>query len=99
MSIRDQELDLVRIAIEENKVLHAILLKAKKNVIESNVKFDQYKRAENMSHMEKCEQEIYDKVEELHDNVRVYAKAISGKFKNSPRLRISLACEWMLRIF
>ena len=78
MSIRDQELDLVRIAIEENKVLHAILLKAKKNVIESNVKFDQYKRPENMSHMEKCEQEIYDKVEELHDNVRAYAKAIQS---------------------
>ena len=33
MSIKEQELDLVRIPIEENKVLHAILLKAKKNVV------------------------------------------------------------------
>ena len=66
----------MRIANEENKVLHAILLKAKRNVKESNVKFDQFKRPENMSHMEKCEQEINDKVEELHDNVRAYAKAI-----------------------
>ena len=56
--------------------MHVILLKAKRNVIEFNVKFYQYKRPENMSHMEKCEQEIYDKVEELHDNVRAYAKAI-----------------------
>ena len=68
----------MRIAIEENKVLHVILLKAKRNVIEFNVKFYQYKRPENMSHMEKCEQEIYDKVEELHDNVRAYAKAIQS---------------------
>ena len=59
MSIRDQELDLVRIAIEENKVLHAILLKAKKNVIESNVKFDQYKRPENMSHIKNVSKKLW----------------------------------------
>ena len=40
MSIKEQELDLVRIAIEENKVLHAILLKAKRNVLEANVNFE-----------------------------------------------------------
>ena len=72
MRIKEQELDLVRVAIEENKVLHAILLQAKRKVIEANVKFEKYKRPENVSHMEKSEKEIYDEVEEMYYNVRAY---------------------------
>ena len=49
--------------------MHAILLKAKRNFIEANLKFDKYERPENMSHMQKSEQEIYDKVEEIHDGL------------------------------
>ena len=52
MRIKEQELDLVRIAIEENKVLHAILLKIKTIVKEADVKFKKYKWPENVSHIE-----------------------------------------------
>ena len=40
--------------------------------------------------MEKCEQEIYDKVEELHDNVRAYAKAIQWQVQELTTIKNKL---------
>ena len=75
MTMKDQQVNMMNTCIEENKVIDAILKKAKRNLIEANILFSKLKDAPE-AHLQDETTKIWDLVETVNENVRAFAKEL-----------------------
>ena len=89
MTMKDQQVNMMNTCIEENKVIDAILKKAKKNVIEANILFSKLKDAPE-DHLQDETSKIWDLVETVNENVRAFAKELQWNVEQMTTIKNKL---------